>query len=123
MTAEVPWEVVDAVAAGPARNEVADILTLEHSRYLRVLALLQTDRAHEALRWADNGFFRIGGNPLYAPALDHIRAEAHDAIGATDRARELYASYIRATARADDDMRARPEQARASLQLLMRDAR
>jgi TolB-like protein len=119
----VPREVVDAVAAGPSRNEVADILTLEHARYLRVLALLRTGRADEALRWADNGFFRIGGNPLYAPALDLVRAQAHDAMGATNSARQLYTSYLDATASADDDMRARPDQARARLDRVMRGAR
>jgi TolB-like protein/tetratricopeptide (TPR) repeat protein len=123
ITGQVPREVMDAVAAGPSRHEVADILTQEHARYLRVHVLLRTGRADEALRWADNGFFRIGGNPLFTPALDLLRAEAHEAAGAAQRAREYYAAYLEATAGADEDMRARPEQARARLEALMGDVR
>jgi hypothetical protein len=44
-------------------------------------------------------------------------------MGATNRARQLYTSYLDATASADDDMRARPDQARVRLDRVMRDAR
>jgi tetratricopeptide (TPR) repeat protein len=118
MRAEVPIAVMDAVAAGPGRDELADLLTLDHARFLRVRTLLQLGRHEDALRWADNGFFRLGGNPLYAPALDLARAEAHEALGVANRARQLYARYLAATGNADAELRASPDHARERLNRL-----
>jgi TolB-like protein len=119
--AEVPMEILNAVAAGYFRSELADVLTLDDARFLRIRTLLRLGRAADAQRWAENGFFRVGGNPLYAPALDLVRAEAYDMAGASERAAQLYASYLQKTALADADMRSGPNQARARLSQLTGD--
>lgn len=114
--ARVPMEIVDAVAAGPGRSEIADVLTLDHARFLRIRTLLHMDRAGEAMRWIDNGFFRIGGNPLFGPELHLARAEALVAMGEADRARASYGRYLEITSHADPDLRSTPDNVRAILQ-------
>lgn len=115
MRAEVPIAVMDAVAAGPGRDELADLLTLDHARFLRIRTLLRLGRAEEAARWAENGFFRIGGNPLYAPTIDLAMADAYESLGQDHRARQLYASYLEITSDADAEFRAAPDYARMRL--------
>ena len=112
----VPMEIVDAVAAGPGRSEIADVLTLDHARFLRIRTLLHMDRAGEAMRWIDNGFFRIGGNPLFGPELHLARAEALVAMGEEDLARASYGRYLEITSQADPDLRSTPDNVRAILQ-------
>lgn len=117
---EVPMEVLDAVAAGPGRSELADLFTLDHARYLRIRALLEQDRADEALRWIENGFFRVGGNPLYTPELHRTRAEALDRTGRIDESRSWYGRYLALTQSADDDLRGTPDRVRARLEVSSR---
>jgi tetratricopeptide (TPR) repeat protein len=111
--AQIPVKVMDLSSPGAARLEFADLFTQEHARLLRVQALERLERFEEARRWIENGFFRIGGNPLLAPTLILLEAQVREGLSDTTAAIERYDHFIALWEGADPDLQRSVEHARA----------
>jgi tetratricopeptide (TPR) repeat protein len=118
VSGQIPVKVMDLASTGPARIEYADLFTQEHARLLRIEALRAMGRAEEARRWADNGFFRIGGNAVLAPTLRKIRGEVYDDLGDAPRAVEHYERFLKLWEGADPRLQSHSDGARGRLEAL-----
>lgn len=116
--AQIPVPVMDHNSAGGARLEFSDLFTLEHARLSRIRALIELGRMEEARRWLENGFFRIGGNPLLAPTLQLLRGRVYEALGEVAEARRGYASFLEVWEGTGPRLGRHAEEARARLAVL-----